>query len=358
MPERPPSSRATAGGSSGIESARDPESPDARWSTLTDEPPAPHPVAKPWPARRSWMLASIVAAALALASSPIWLGPAQTWLAAHDQYLLEFHSITLDPSPPACFRPGQQALLERVRLASGLPQRFSPLDTPLEYIARGFALGSPWIKEVQALESQSFPTRLTVRLVYRSPVAYLAGPHGARVVLDEHAVVLPNDDLDLSQTSELIQISGWNGPIAGRVGLMLPTNNAELEHALLAACRLARFILDKSDQSGKSNQPPPRSKERTPRVTLVDLRHGYRRLLIRTDLRVWAFWGPGPTDEADGELPAEVKWSQLADWTRHTDARDQDFEGKVLVFGPRGADLRPAPGGLEGDSRTPTVNDD
>jgi hypothetical protein len=326
VPERHPASLVATDGSSDIHPAHS-ETP---WHAPLDQNHSPRSIRR-LAARRGWIIAVLVAVGSTLWLGSGWISRAGKWLAGQPQYSMEFSATTLEPEPPPYIKSGKLGILETIRRANALPQRLLLLNTPVEEIARAFALGSAWVKEVLSVQAQSFPPRLTVSLAYREPVAYLAGPRGSRAILDNDAVFLPTDDINLTHCPDLLQITGWSPTGVGRPSSRLPIEDRGDHEPLLAACQLADFIRKKTALlSGAS-----------PRSRLINIQHGDKLLLAYFEPGIWVLWGVPPGREAPGETRAEEKWLQLDDWMRSS-APTTSVVGKLLIFGPRGVELRDA----------------
>jgi hypothetical protein len=257
---------------------------------------------------------------------PVLIG----WLGKRPEHTLRFEEIQIEPTPPAYIRSGAAGLLARVRQAAGFPEAMSALSLGPGEVRRAFALGSPWVEAVEAVELAGHPNRLTVRLRYREPVAWIGPPEGP-TFLDGNGVVLPGDDLDLAQAGPLARIEGRSWPAAPRAGVALDPSDTASGRVLRSAVRLAGF----------TRQMAASERHLEGRITAIDVRHGPRWLYCRTAAGLWVLWGASPEDEAPGQPTATRKWRWLQEWlARRADvtARRSD---SYLAFGPTGPELRP-----------------
>lgn len=231
------------------------------------------------------------------------------WLHRQPQYQLPFDQIELPVPPPACFRGGAYAFLERVRRNADEAEILPVLDVNPERIDRAFKL-FPWVEAVESIE---FPPRgLIVRLAYREPVAHVLVATSDQVVLDRHGLILPLEDIDTERLGRLILIrgEGLTVPSTDRLGKLWKTETpqtprrAAVDEAVLQAARLSGFLLEPS----RKEQAESTSALRILAVIISDPRG----LFLQNSENAMILWGRGPGDEQPGELSAQEKWGILA----------------------------------------------
>ena len=130
--------------------------------------------------------------------------------AERSEYRIDPSDIEISPEPK--WIRGQNLLSEIIRNAS-LDQRMSILDDRVtERIGLAFA-GHPWVERVVGVEKYH-PARIKVSLVYREPVAVVAGK-GHEFPIDRNGISLPVQDF---APSELIRFAKIRGvPVQHRV---------------------------------------------------------------------------------------------------------------------------------------------
>ena len=130
------------------------------------------------------------------------------WLHNQPAYQLNFADIELEPPCPKWIKSGQVGLLEKIRKGSKRPVSFSVLDLDVDALRNDFLLNSPWIDRVDRVVKLA-GNKVRVQLNYREPVGYLAL---AKVYLDGHGVVLPNDDIDPSEIGFVVKLVDESTP--------------------------------------------------------------------------------------------------------------------------------------------------
>jgi hypothetical protein len=224
-------------------------------------------------------------------------------------YSFEFRAIGLDPPPPAWYRGGAPAFLERVRSESKEPERQSVLDLDLERLARAFRLDC-WVRQVVRVR-RSYPNQVVVRLVYREPVAFVTVREGRTIVLDQDGVVVPRKDIEPGPNSPLIQVFGLDlAPGSSREGETVKRTSEiegieEVDEAVVAGARLAAFL--RTVQSSVTPGPEPMGR--------FSIHAGDRNnLWIQYGDSLLFRWREPPGRETPGELPATSKWRILREW--------------------------------------------
>jgi hypothetical protein len=242
------------------------------------------------------------------------LNAAADWLHRRPEHTLPFDQITLDPPPPPWIVPGAAGLLEQVRAHAKRPERLAVQELDLAQLAQDFQRESPWVRAVLGVE-RAYPNRLTVRLEYRQPVAFLRRGSGiGTIYVDRDGVVLPAEELDVEAAGRLIPFQvdlPAGATINARDGRALKIEPAPSARAVIApdlvpqAAQLAEFV---------------RQRERLePDVAAaigVDAIHGQPRsgLWLQFARQKMVRWGAGPGSEAPGEPDAARKWGLLAQW--------------------------------------------
>jgi hypothetical protein len=254
-------------------------------------------------------LGGAVALALVVAVGAHALRAVVAWLHGQPSYQLDFRDITLDPPPPSCYRWGARGFLDRVRAASREPETLPVLDLDLGHLARQFTHYG-WVKKVEGA-SLEHPKRVTVRLVYREPVARLQGCWD--FALDQDGVVLAGSDIDWEAAGPLVGISLLNPPEDPKPGLVCrpgPSPDVlEPAVACASASRLAGFL----------KPALARDLREIPEPSFVAIVPSQRAsLYVQFSEALMFHWGRLPGEEPPGEPPAEAKWTMLRDWlVRH-----------------------------------------
>jgi hypothetical protein len=171
-------------------------------------------------------LAATVAAALAVAAVGLLLlgrlaEGVRRFVHAQPAYQLRFVDITLNPPPPAWYRGGTRAFLERIAAGTDLPASFSTLDLDLKRLHLAFRR-SPWVSGVRGMVRGT--DRVVVSLTYREPVAFAVLDEAAKgrlasgPVIDSEAVILPREEVEWSAAGPLIPLHRFPAPDAARPG--------------------------------------------------------------------------------------------------------------------------------------------
>jgi hypothetical protein len=284
-----------------------------------------------------WILAGLLATGLFFAGGSRVVQSAVTWLHQQDQYKLNFRDIALEPDPPAWIKGGREGLLRRVQTRSRLPESLSTLELDLQALAIDFRRESPWFVSVNRVEIAR-PNRLTVRVAYRRPAAYVRLGRD-RVVLDGDGVVLPEDELDLDATGPLIELRGlWPQKLDTESVEALPgkalqwlgnpvANGESSPQTASAASRLAGFFIEK-----EAVGPRPEKK-----VVIKVLHQDGELYYAETSEAAMIRWGKAPGSEDPGDLSAERKWETLIKWAAGHSLKEVkypaylDFDGDQVV---------------------------
>lgn len=259
------------------------------------------------------------------------------WLHGQPRYQLRFDEIQLVKPPPAWFRGGAPAFLERVRQTANEPEVLSLLELEPGRIERAFKL-FPWVKTV---ESIAFPPRtIEVRLAYNEPAAVVQIGTVDQVVLDRRAIVLPVEDIDTAKVGRTILINGRGivAPPSNRLGLIWKTETpdrpelAQVDRYVVQAAKLAGFLLKPQRQREAESAPSLRIL-----AIIASGSMNERWLFIQNAENVLILWGEAPGDERPGDPSAEEKWRILVDKAKAKAIEPQNKPG-YWVFS--NADLR------------------
>jgi hypothetical protein len=275
-----------------------------------------------------------------LCSSLVFLASrtARSWLAEQPEYQLPFESIALDPPPPSWYRGGRTGFLEDVRRRSKMLDPIPLLSLKEAELKRAFER-SPWTEEVRTVLYP--PLGLTVRLTYRRPVALVEVSDTEKYVVDESAVILPQEDLSgdfetIDKVSRLIKIKGrgLSGPLTPISGLVWKpkagaTDLAPGNALIPAAAKLARFLGDKMRSIDKARDPALEIRDINPMDT-----EG-RGLFLWNVRDTIILWGEAPGEEPPGSLTAEEKWERMREWSRRDQSKSisQDDFWKITPAG-------------------------
>lgn len=190
---------------------------------------------------------------------------------------------------------------------------------------------SPWTKAVERITRQ--PLGLSVRLIYRAPVAFVHVNDNERYLIDESAVILPLEDVDLEAggfdekhgflTIQGLGLSGPLDPTPGHewkpkpgVGDAAPGNER-----IPGAARLAGFLETKMKSIDRVREPALDIRIINP----MD-REGRGFFLWSSSIVIQ--WGDAPGEQRSGELMPDEKWVILAEWARRGPVKSdpkQDF---------------------------------
>jgi hypothetical protein len=243
----------------------------------------------------------------------------RSWLSRQPLYQVPFKDVQVVPAPPAWFRGGTAAFLESVRQRAGESETLPVLELTATQIKRSF-LQSPWVEDVIRV---SFPPRgLRVELSYRQPVAVVQITKGQEEYLvDESAMILPREDVDLDHIGSLIVIAGRGlcGPLNPRAGAVweAPPGVHDVSggnQEIASAARLAAFLTREMRDLGASRPANLDMQEINP----MDPQPQSRGLFVFNKAQHCFLWGKAPGEESRSELTAEEKWAALCDWSKQT----------------------------------------
>jgi hypothetical protein len=308
----------------------DAEDPRIRWAAPTGSvrlalsgPDAP-PSGRLANARARSPIAIVILAVILLGSYLGFLAfrAAVVWLGDQPAYQLRFVDIRLDPPPPPWYRGGSDAFLQDVRRRARMPERFSLLGLKAEELKRAFVC-SPWIEEVLGITYR--PLGVTVRLAYRRPVALVEITPVEKYPIDESAVILPLEGLDLDPAgvnSEPVLLTikglGLSAPQDPRPGIEWKPRAGTTEIApgnahISASAKLAGFLKEKMAGIDRMANPGLNFLYINP----MDPAEKYRGLFLwNHDERTYVLWGEAPGEERADELRAEEKWVKMVEWSR------------------------------------------
>lgn len=267
---------------------------------------------------------------------------AVAWLHDQSAYQVAFESIALDPPPPAWVRSGAAGLLRRVHARSRWHDQATlpVLSLDPEELAAAFSLGSPWVREVLGVET-SYPNRLTVRLAFREPVAWLrlgTPEQGRTLFLDGDGVVLPFDDLDVQAAMPLVQLHlplPADQPLDEKDGLALalaPSSpGSKRVEVAREPCRLAAFLKRRGAIAGTgTNRSPLRA------TGIHETKDG---VWILTGEKALILWEPFERSGLVQALSPDERWSAIEDWLSRHRLEDVQWphylrfdEGELKVF--------------------------
>ncbi len=301
------------------------------------------------PAARRVALPRLIAA-VALSVGMVWLAASGVrsflgWVGSGSEHQLPFSKIDLVPPPEPWIVGGRARILEQVRSEAKLPEMLSLLGVDLKSLRNDFRR-CPWVKDVTRVE-RSYQS-LTVRLVYRKPVAVvvLEKPGENAYVIDEEGVPLPPIDIDWKSKAPRFQVRGIADPLieirgvasstVPRFGVPWKIQNEsgsldDRDPKVLGAARLAEF-LQRQPKTTMTGRKAPEftaiwvSGEPTTSLTLRDVEDN------------WVDWGEPPGSEKPGDPSAEARWTMLLEWVdRHgsIEAKSPDY----LRFNRAGAEL-------------------
>lgn len=230
----------------------------------------------------------------------------------HDQpvYRTAFRAITLKPDPPAWYRGGKTAFLDRLQAESRLPAAFSVPGLDLGPL-RSAIQRDPWVVEVGTVRKEP-PNVLVVPLAYREPVAVARFGTELGPAVDAEGVLLPRDQIDLEAAGPLIFLQDFPRPLDPQYGRAWsradPRHGApEPDPHVAAAGRLAAFLRQKIRAEPPTTPPLPR----------VFLHGGERGCYVQIG-RDFFYWGD-PLDAGKSVNPSdEEKWEMLRQRVRST----------------------------------------
>jgi hypothetical protein len=255
------------------------------------------------------------------------------WLYRQSQYQFPFRDIRLVPEPPRWYRGGRREFLERVRQGAGEAHYFSILDVVPERLALAFKKYA-WVEDVRKVNYS--PGKIVVTLEYRQPVAWVDLPGGKQPIVDDQAIILAANDVDLDQLGQVMKVwgEGLAPPSDPRAGVIWKLKSAssdvdEPDLRIRAAARLAGFLRTEARMRDAARAPALRILE----IIVTDLASRGLFMMNAEGAEIW--WGRAPGDEAPGMLTAEQKWTMLVEWQQSTRSRFLK-EGDYWAFSRKG----------------------
>jgi hypothetical protein len=271
--------------------------------------------------------AVVLLAGLAIVSALVYLGSRATrdalaWLALQTPYQVPFDQIELISEPPRWYRGGSRAFVEAVRRSAGLPEHVAVLEFAPERLKMEFQKYA-WVKEVTRVAYA--PGRIQVDIRYRQPVAWMQLGGTEQIVIDERAVILSQEDIDMASLGRVIRVTGHGlaSPSDPRPGLTWKSRSEgdevdRVDERVTAAATLAAFLV---------KAPQVRDAEGSPALTILEIivTDFSLRGLFAINAEGAAFWWRGaPGAEGPDEPVALKKWSMMRDWAATT--RDRFLE--------------------------------
>lgn len=210
-------------------------------------------------------------------------------------------------------------LIEDVIQRADFPAEMSLLDEELtENVAQAFAQ-HPWVEEVQEVRKASYPSRLSVTLVYRVPVAMIEKRTGLYPV-DANGILLPTEDFSLSDTADYLKIVGVRSTPPSLQG------DRWDDPLVLGAARIAAALRDEWRALGLRSIAVP------DRITEDVSLQGSEFCLI-TNGGSAILWGRAPEIDQPGELSVAQKIGRLKKYL-------DDFGSFDEPAGPYEIDIR------------------
>ena len=195
----------------------------------------------------------------------LWLGSTAVhrlvaYVNTQPAYQVSNREIELVPGVPAWYRGGRQVFLDHVWDGSAEPRTFSALDFDGNHLLTLFKR-YPWVKRADRMRRLDYPSRVEVRLEYRSPVALARMADGSRIPIDAEGVVLPREDIDFEVAEPLILLDKFNPPTefkAGEVwGRLDPRSGVSLpDDRVVGAARLSAFLKPRLGYLSGTLKPP------------------------------------------------------------------------------------------------------
>src|SRR5262249_50328102 len=127
------------------------------------------------------------------------------WLQSQAPYQILFKDIQLVESPPAWYRGGTAAFLESVRRNAHESASLPLLGLTPKRVKLAF-LQNAWVDGV--LRVGYPPQGISVEMRFRHPVARVRVSRAEQFLVDEQAIILPLQDVDLERLGPLIDIVG------------------------------------------------------------------------------------------------------------------------------------------------------
>ncbi|AGA30250.1 cell division protein FtsQ/DivIB [Singulisphaera acidiphila] len=261
----------------------------------------------------------------------------RTFVHKQAEYQVAFSEIVLDPPPPGWYKGGSKHFLERVRKESGDPEQFSLLDLDTEKLKLAFQRDG-WVRKAVVMRQN--PNRVVVHLDYREPVALVSVEHSRKELIDQEAVILNQDDVNLNAAATLfLERRGGSPslpPFLRNVGETWKTESGPnklpvVDECVLAGAKLANFL--------RSVQRDDLIK-RSPNIFQAVVAESESKLWVQSGDHLLVFWGMPPNEERPGELPFSEKWKVLTNWIKQYDQSVNDprmnyyfeFKGDQVKF--------------------------
>lgn len=261
----------------------------------------------------------------------------RTFVHKQAEYQVAFSEIVLDPPPPGWYKGGSKHFLERVRKESSAPEQFSLLDLDTEKLKLAFQRDG-WVRKAVVMRQN--PNRVVVHLDYREPVALVSVEHSRKELIDQEAVILNQDEVDLNAAATLVLERRGESPLLPpfqrKVGETWKTESGPnklpaVDERVLAGAKLANFL--------RSVQRDDLIK-RSPNVFQAVVAESESKLWVQSGDHLLVFWGMPPNEERPGELIFSEKWKVLTNWIKQYDQSVNDprmnyyfeFKGDQVKF--------------------------
>jgi hypothetical protein len=252
------------------------------------------------------------------------------WLQGQAPYQIPFENIQLVENPPAWYRGGSAAFLEGVRRDAHESASLPLLGLTPQRVKLAF-LHNAWVDGV--LRVSYPPQGIRVALRFRHPVARVRVAHAEQFLVDEQAILLPFQDVDLERLGPLIEIVGRDlvapaEPSPGKIWKP-PAGAADLSIAnsqIPAAAKLAGFLIEKMRSDDVKRSPKLRTK-------LIDVSDG-RGLFLMTDQATMILWADAPGVRRSANLTDEERWIILCHWAESSDTQALP-RGDYWAFGAK-----------------------
>ena len=276
--------------------------------------------------RRAGLAALFVLAAVGYGGWQLW-NRVEDEVLLRPEYRLEPHQIQITPTPRWI---RADVKLEALRDGS-LEGRLSMLDERLaERLANAFAL-HPWVADVQGVVKH-YPSRVTVELAYRRPVAMVEVPGGLFPV-DKEAVLLPSTDFTAVEARKYPRLVGIDSQPLGPVGT--PWG----DRSVLEAARIAAALREVWDDLRLQSV-------RRVRVTGSGFAAPENEYELITQNGTAIPWGRAPGNEQATEAPLAAKIARLKQYATEfggldESARRNDLDLRVREATRTALDLKP-----------------
>ncbi|MFO0957884.1 MAG: hypothetical protein U0800_10560 [Isosphaeraceae bacterium] len=274
---------------------------------------------------RAGLVTGLTTAGLVLARLG-WLR-GERWLETRPARRLPFTEIALDPPPPKWIKGGPSALLSEVRRGSGLPEAIDALAIPADDLRRAFRNHSHWVAEVGTIR-RTYPNKVSVAIRYREPVAEVVdGKLRTLALLDDEAIVLPDDSVQRGAAGILVRIDVKEAPGGIRIGRAWPgpgrvEDITQPDPDMADLCKLAGFIKQAERARGADAIG-------FKQIKWVD---GLGLFLV-SDKNKWLRWRTKVASEPSTADPEDAeKWRRLGEWLQED--KPWPSPGGYLYFDP------------------------